>query len=41
LGENAMAAANAAGKEAEIVKVTDFAQVAGYGAIGGQGQQFL
>lgn len=33
LGENAMAAAKAAGKEAEIVKVTDFAQIAGYGVM--------
>jgi small redox-active disulfide protein 2 len=33
LGENATAAAKAAGKEAEIVKVTDFAQIAGYGVM--------
>lgn len=33
LGENAMAAVKAAGKEAEIVKVTDFAQIAGYGVM--------
>ena len=33
LGENAMDAAKAAGKEAEIVKVTDFAQIAGYGVM--------
>ena len=33
LGENAMAAAKTAGKEAEIVKVTDFAQIAGYGVM--------
>jgi small redox-active disulfide protein 2 len=33
LGENAMAAAKAAGKETEIVKVTDFAQIAGYGVM--------
>lgn len=33
LSENAMAAAKAAGKEAEIVKVTDFAQIAGYGVM--------
>lgn len=33
LGENAMAAAKAAGKEVEIVKVTDFAQIAGYGVM--------
>ncbi len=30
LGENAKAAAAAAGKQAEIVKVTDIAQIAGY-----------
>lgn len=33
LGENAKAAAAAAGKEAEIVKVTDFAEIAAYGVI--------
>jgi small redox-active disulfide protein 2 len=33
LGENAMVAAKAAGKEAEIIKVTDFAQIAGYGVM--------
>jgi small redox-active disulfide protein 2 len=33
LGENALAAAKAAGKEAEIVKVTDFVQIAGYGVM--------
>lgn len=33
LGENAMAAAKAAGKDAEIVKVTDIAQIAGYGVM--------
>ncbi len=33
LGENAKAAATAAGKTAEIVKVTDFAQIAGYGVM--------
>lgn len=33
LGENAMAAATAAGKKAEIVKVTDIAQIAGYGVM--------
>lgn len=33
LGENAKAAAAAAGKEAEIVKVTDIAQIAGYGVM--------
>ena len=33
LGENAMAAAAAAGKPAEIVKVTDFAQIAAYGVM--------
>jgi small redox-active disulfide protein 2 len=31
LGENAKAAAAAAGKQAEIVKVTDFAEIAAYG----------
>lgn len=33
LGANAKAAADAAGKSAEIVKVTDFAQIAGYGVM--------
>lgn len=33
LGENAKAAAAAAGKEAEILKVTDIAQIAGYGVM--------
>jgi small redox-active disulfide protein 2 len=33
LGENARAAAMAAGKEAEIVKVTDFVEIAGYGVM--------
>lgn len=33
LSENAMEAAKAAGQEAEIVKVTDFAQIAGYGVM--------
>lgn len=33
LGENAKAAAEAAGKQAEIVKVTDFAEIAGYGVM--------
>lgn len=33
LGENAKAAVSAAGKEAEIVKVTDIAQIAGYGVM--------
>ena len=33
LGENARAAAEAAGKQAEIVKVTDFAEIAGYGVM--------
>lgn len=31
LGENARAAAEAAGLEAEVVKVTDIAEIAGYG----------
>lgn len=31
LGENARAAAKAAGLEAEVVKVTDVAEIAGYG----------
>ena len=31
LGENAKAAAKAAGKDAQIVKVTDFAEIAAYG----------
>lgn len=33
LGENALAAAKSVGKEAEIVKVTDFAQIAAYGVM--------
>lgn len=33
LGENAKAAATAAGKEAEIVKVTDFAEIAAFGVM--------
>jgi small redox-active disulfide protein 2 len=33
LGENALAAAKAIGKDAEIVKVTDFAQIAAYGVM--------
>ena len=33
LGENAKAAAKAAGKDAQIVKVTDFAEIAGYGVM--------
>ncbi len=33
LAENAKAAAEAAGKETEIVKVTDLAQIAGYGVM--------
>jgi hypothetical protein len=33
LGENARAAVEAAGKEAEIVKVTDFAQIAAFGVM--------
>lgn len=33
LGENAKAAASAVGKDAEIVKVTDFAEIAAYGVM--------
>lgn len=33
LGDNAKAAAEAVGKEVEIVKVTDFAEIAGYGVM--------
>lgn len=33
LGANAKAAAEAAGKDAKIVKVTDIAQIAGYGVM--------
>jgi small redox-active disulfide protein 2 len=33
LGENAKVAAAAAGKEADIVKVTDIAEIAGYGVM--------
>jgi small redox-active disulfide protein 2 len=33
LGDNARAAAEAAGKPAEIVKVTDVAQIAAYGVM--------
>jgi small redox-active disulfide protein 2 len=33
LGDNAKAAAAAVGKEVEIVKVTDFAQIASYGVM--------
>lgn len=33
LGENAKAAADAAGIPAEIVKVTDYAQIAAYGVM--------
>ncbi|SEK85655.1 thioredoxin family protein [Pacificibacter marinus] len=33
LGENAKTAAEAAGKQAEIVKVTDFAEIAAYGVM--------
>lgn len=33
LGENARVAAATAGKQAEIVKITDFAEIAGYGVM--------
>ncbi len=33
LGENAKAAAEAAGKAAEIVKITDIIEIAGYGVM--------
>jgi small redox-active disulfide protein 2 len=33
LADNAKAAAEAAGKTAQIVKVTDFAEIAGYGVM--------
>ncbi len=33
LGENAKAAAEAAGRDAEIVKVTDYAEIARYGVM--------
>lgn len=33
LGDNAKAAAAAAGKQAELVKVTDFADIASYGVM--------
>lgn len=33
LGENAKAAAEAAGKQAEIIKVTDFVEIATYGVM--------
>ncbi|WP_392336441.1 thioredoxin family protein [Loktanella salsilacus] len=33
LEENAKAAADAAGKQAEVIKVTDFAEIAGYGVM--------
>ncbi len=33
LGENATAAAEAVGKQAEIIKVTDFAEIAAYGVM--------
>ncbi|MBW4961106.1 thioredoxin family protein [Sulfitobacter sp. CW3] len=33
LGDNAKAAAEAAGKDVEIVKVTDFAEIAAYGVM--------
>ncbi|NOR32159.1 MAG: thioredoxin family protein [Sulfitobacter sp.] len=33
LGDNAKAAAEAAGKDVEIIKVTDFAEIAAYGVM--------
>lgn len=33
LEENAKAAADAAGKQVEVIKVTDFAEIAGYGVM--------
>jgi small redox-active disulfide protein 2 len=33
LGENAKAAAEAAGREVELIKVTDFAEIAAYGVM--------
>jgi small redox-active disulfide protein 2 len=33
LEKNAKAAADAAGKQAEVIKVTDFAAIAGYGVM--------
>ncbi len=33
LGENAKAAAQAAGQDAEIIKVTDYAEIARYGVM--------
>jgi small redox-active disulfide protein 2 len=33
LGENAKTAAEAAGKQAEIIKITDFAEIAAYGVM--------
>lgn len=33
LGENAKVAAEAAGREVELVKVTDFAEIAAYGVM--------
>lgn len=33
LGDNAIAAAKAAGKDVELVKVTDFAEIARYGVM--------
>jgi len=33
LGENAKAAADAAGKEAEIIKITDIAEIAAFGVM--------
>jgi small redox-active disulfide protein 2 len=41
LGENAKAATSAAGKEAEIVKVTDFAEIAAYGVMSTPGLEVV